>query len=147
MNESAREYFIKGLEFLRRGDALGALYNFEKSYSLDSTSLLCKSYIALLTATERGQMGRSVKTLEEIVAKTPEEPAIYLNLGKLYIRGGKKKEAIEVVRQGLRQGPLPEAEEFLEKLGTRRTPVFRFLRRDHFLNKYSGLLIKKLGIK
>jgi tetratricopeptide (TPR) repeat protein len=144
MSEAAQEFFRRGEELLSKGDNLGALNNFEKSMSLDSSSALCRSYVALLMASERGQVHRAVELAAEALNDQPDKGLLYLNLGKLYLRAGRKTDAIEVVRKGLACGDLPQGIEFLESMGNRRKPVFSFLPRKNFLNKYAGLLIKKL---
>lgn len=146
MSRASEEFFQKGYEFFQKGETLAALYNFEKSYSLDSSNLLCKSFVALLMATERGQLGKATDIMEEIAGKDLPEPLIYLNLGRLYLLAGKKIEAIEIIRKGLTYGPLPEAVELLEDLGSRKKPFIPSLPRSNFINKYIGLLFKKLRI-
>lgn len=147
MNDPAKEFFEKGQELLRKGHSLAALASFEKSVSLNDSNPVCKSYIALLSATERGELNRAVKISEELASSYPGEPVIYLNLGKLYLRAGLKAEAVQVLRKGLAQGHMREAHELLESLGVRKKPFFPFLPRRHFLNKYSGLLLKRIGLR
>lgn len=147
MNGSSGELFQRGLELIEKGDCLAALSALEKSLAIDSGNAACKSYIAFLKATERGQLNTSISELEELAAGAPNEPAVHLNLGKLYLRAGRKTHAIETFRKGLACGKLPEAVKVLESLGLRKKPVFGFLPRDHFLNKYSGKLFKKLGLR
>ncbi len=147
MDEPAGELFAKGEDLFRRGEGLAALAIFEKCASLDSSNCLCRSYIALLSATERGELNRAIKASEALMDECPGQPLVCLNLGRLYLRAGRKAEAVEAVRKGLAPGPLPDAVEFLETLGLRKKPIFPFLSRQHFLNKYSGLLLKKLGLR
>lgn len=149
MSGPAKEFFGKGEDLFRRGEGLAALAAFEKSASLDSSNPLCKSYIALLSATERGELARSIKTSEELAGEYPHEPVIYLNLGRLYLRAGRKEECVEALRKGISQaqGGLPEAVELLESLGIRKKLVFPFLSRGHFLNKYAGIIFKRLGLR
>lgn len=144
MSEAAQEFFRRAEGLLSKGDNLSALHYFEKSLSLNSSSALCQSYVALLIASERGQMQKAIVLAEDALSKQPDNPLTYLNLGKLYLKAGRKAEAIEVVRKGLSCGDFPEGIKFLDAIGNRRKPVFPFLARKNFLNKYAGLLLKKL---
>ncbi|MDA8089976.1 MAG: hypothetical protein M0Z61_07125 [Nitrospiraceae bacterium] len=144
---TAREFFEKGEELFRKGEVLSALASFEKSCELDSSNPLCRSYLALLSATERGQLATAIRSSEEIVGQAPEEAIIYLNLGKLYLMAGRKKDAVDVLRKGVAIQQLPEIVELLESAGLRKKPVFPFLSRGNSLNKYSGILLKKLGLR
>ncbi|MDA8170248.1 MAG: tetratricopeptide repeat protein [Nitrospiraceae bacterium] len=147
MDDSAKEFFDKGEYLFRKGEGLAALASFEKSAGLDASDPICKSYIALLSATERGELNRAIKTSEELASTYPRQPLVCLNLGRLYLRAGRKAEAVEIVRKGLALEPMPEAVELLESLGLRKKPVIPFLPRRHFLNKYAGLIFKKLGLR
>ena len=147
MSNSAREAFEKGLELFREGRLLAALGQFERSFSLDNSNVVCESYIALLIASERGQLQKAFTICEEAIKKSPDEPLLYLNLGRLYIRAGRRGEAIDTIRKGLGIRHMPEGVAILDSLGTRQPPVFRFLSRGHFLNKYAGMLLKRLGFR
>ena len=147
MSEAAQQFFRRAEELLSKGDNLGALHNFEKSLSLDSSCALCKSYVALLMASERGQLQKAIEIAEEALGNMPDNCTLYLNLGKLYLRAGRKTDALEVVRRGLSRGEFPEGLRFLEEMGNRRKPVFPFLPRNNFFNKYAGLILKRLGGK
>jgi hypothetical protein len=72
---------------------------------------------------------------------------LYLNLGRVHLKAGRKRDAIETVRKGLGFGDSKEAVLFLNTLGTRRKPVLPFLPRRNFLNKYLGLLFSRLGLR
>jgi len=147
MNSPARDAFEKGLELFGTGQLLAALGQFERCFSQDSSNAVCESYIALLIASERGQLQKGLAICEEAVRKSPDEPVLYLNLGRLYVRAGRRGEAIEALRKCLGMRNMPEAIAILDSLGTRKPPVFRFLPRDHFLNKYTGMFLKKAGFR
>jgi tetratricopeptide (TPR) repeat protein len=72
-------------------------------------------------------------------------PALYLNLGKIYLAAGYKKAAINSFYKGLtfdheNKDILNE----IRKLVTRRNPVVGFLPRSHPINKYLGMLRHKI---
>lgn len=72
-------------------------------------------------------------------------PALYLNLGKIYLAAGYRKAAIDSFYKGLtfdheNKDLLSE----IKKLITRKNPVVGFLPRSHPVNKYLGMLRHKL---
>lgn len=78
----------------------------------------------------------------------PNAPSFYLNLGKIYIKGGKKTSAIKVFRRGLmidRRNREIGLE--LKRLGIRRRPPIVFLPRRHPLNRFLGLIANRLSEK
>ena len=143
----ARELFLRGEELLSRGERLAALSKFEKSLDLGNPDPLCKSYVALLSAAERGELKRGLIISEELLKSNPGEPWLYLNLGKLYLLAGRKAEAVGILREGLVRRWMPEAEELLGSIGLRKEPVFPFLSRGNLLNKYAGLIMSRLGLR
>ncbi len=72
-------------------------------------------------------------------------PTLYLNLGRVYLYSGRRKEAIEAFHRGLNIAPNNmELFDELYRLGIRRSPVIPFLSRSHPINKYLGLWLSKL---
>lgn len=142
----ADELFKKGVEYLRGDEPLKALSAFEKSFSLKET-VQCQSYLGLCIATERGNIKEGLTLCEEALVMEPENPVLYLNLGKTLFKAGRKREAIETVRKGINFGENEDAFSWLQSLGIRKKPVVPFLERKNFLNKYLGLLLKRLGLR
>jgi hypothetical protein len=76
------------------------------------------------------------------------EPEFYVNLSKVYAKGGQRKKALETLVEGMnhdKHNPLLRME--LRRLGPRRKPPISFLSRDHVLNKSLGRLTYKLRRK
>jgi tetratricopeptide (TPR) repeat protein len=143
--ETADELFKTGVESLRKRESLKALSCFEFSYDLNN-SAECQSYLGLCMAMERGEVKKGLGFCEDAVSREPENPTLYLNMGKLLLRAGRKKEAIESVRRGLDVGKNDEALAWLMNLGVRRKPILSFLPRGHFLNRYVGAFLSWIGI-
>ena len=143
--ETADELFKTGVESLRKRESLKALSCFEFSYDLNN-SAECQSYLGLCLAMERGEVKKGLGFCEDAVSREPKNPTLYLNMGKLLLRAGKKKEAIESVRRGLDVGKNDEALAWLMNLGVRRKPILSFLPRGHFLNRYVGVFLSRIGI-
>jgi tetratricopeptide (TPR) repeat protein len=71
---------------------------------------------------------------------------LYLNLGRAYLAGGKKKDAFETLQKGLRfdkQNRELLAE--LERLGIRKYVPLSFLNRSNPINELVGRLLRKTG--
>ena len=143
---TADELTEKGISSLRENNSLAALTNFEKAYNLKKTPLI-QSYMGLCIALERGKITEAIALCNEALAKENDNPVHYLNLGRVYIKAGRKDEAIDICRKGLSFGDNAEIRKMLDVLGIRRKPVLPFLPRGHFLNKYIGLLLYKARLR
>src|SRR5574340_1162918 len=140
---TADELFEKGIALLSNNNPLGALTCFEKAYTLKKTPSI-QSYMGMCIALERGKMTYGLMLCNDAILQEPENPVHYRNLGRIYLRAGKIVDAIETFRKGLSFGDNAEIKHILDNLGTRNKPVFPFLPRNNFLNKYTGLMMHRL---
>jgi tetratricopeptide (TPR) repeat protein len=138
--------FKKGLESLARHEWTVALACFEKAAGLQNIPVH-NSFLALCIARERGQTNKAVALCMATMEAEPDNPVLYLNLGKIYLMQGKTEKAIEVYRKGLIQGTNEEIIAELRRIGNRRPPPLSFLHRDHPLNKYLGIILSRLGLR
>jgi tetratricopeptide (TPR) repeat protein len=143
---SCDELFEKGIQFLRESNSLGALACFEKAFLQEKTPRI-RSYLGYCIAAQRGQIAEALKLCRAAIEAEPGSPEHYLNLGRVYLRAKRKDEAIAALRKGLSAGDHSEIRVLLEDLGTRRRPLFPFLPRRHFLNKYTGLILRFLRLR
>ncbi len=143
---SSDELVERGLQFLRESNSLGALACFEKAYLRDNTPII-RSYLGYCIAAQRGQIAEALKLCQAAIEADPGTPQHYLNLGRVYLRAKRKDEAIAALRKGLSTGDNSEIRALLEELGIRKRPLFPFLPRRHFLNKYAGLILRRLGLR
>ncbi|MDP2156450.1 MAG: tetratricopeptide repeat protein [Nitrospirota bacterium] len=141
-----KELLARGTAFLRVGNPLGALACFEKAYSIEKTPSI-KSCLGLCIATERGLISEAVRLCQEAMEQEPQNPLHYLNLGKVYLKAGRKSACLDVLRKGLSFGEDPEICELLERIGMRKQPAFSFLPRRHFLNRFAGLIMSRLRLR
>lgn len=139
-NTSFSELVEEGIAFLNENNRLAALACFDKAASMGESPVLL-SYRAYCIAAERGQVQRAVELCRDALAKEPENPVHYLNLGRIYLHAGNKNEALVTLRKGLSFGDEPRIKLILEKYGTRGKPVIPFLSRNNFLNKYIGMIL------
>jgi tetratricopeptide (TPR) repeat protein len=145
-DSEAEILFTSGLKALARGDTLTALGLFEKAVQKEDKPTYC-CYLALCIARERGQFQHAVTLCEKAKAREPQNPLHYLNLGKVYLYAGKKDDAIRAFREGLSRGKDQAIIDELNKLGTRKPPLIPFLRRSNPVNRFLGIILKRLGLR
>src|SRR5262249_16328574 len=73
----------------------------------------------------KGQIDRAIAVLKEAQQKTPDDPAVLLELGRMLAFGQKGLESAEAFRALLRRDPraLPKIDEALEELKARHAAV------------------------
>ena len=145
-NVGTEELFGKGLEALSQGGTLAAISYFEKAFQREDRPLY-GSYLAICIAKERGQYQLAVTLCEKAIAREPQEPVHYLNLGKVYLIAGKRGDAVRAFREGLQRERNSEIVAELDKLGTRKPPVIPLLKRNNPVNKYLGIILRRLGLR
>ncbi|MEW6571978.1 MAG: tetratricopeptide repeat protein [Nitrospirota bacterium] len=145
-NAETDDLFEKGVDALKTGDTLTALVFFEKALKAENNPFIA-SYFAFCIAKERGQFSKAVSICEEAIQKEPDNPEIYLNLGRIYLLYNRKEEAVRAFRDGLSHGTNLGIVNELNKLGTRKPPVIPFLKRSNPINKYLGIILKLLRLR
>jgi tetratricopeptide (TPR) repeat protein len=143
---SAAELFSNGLRLLDEENILGALACFEKAH-IQEKSPIIQSHLAYCIAMERGQISDALALCRAAIEAEPHRPEHYLNLARVYLKAKSKDEAIAALRKGLSFADNRDIRVLLERLGLRKKPVFSFLPRNSFLNKYLGLLLRQLRLR
>jgi len=143
MTDERGQIFTKGVNAIKEGNTLLALSIFQKLVDSEPTPVI-NSYYAYCIAKERGLIRNAISICKEALEKEPENPDIYLNLGRIYILSKDMPEAIKTLREGLSKGNNEFVIVELNKLGTRRKPILPFLPRKNPLNKYLGLIASRL---
>lgn len=147
------QYFEEVQNLLKTGDGRSALILLEETLGKFPGDPFLLSYYGCLVAVVRGNPREgislclnAIKRLEETLPFGREffYPAFYLNLGRAYLKAGKKQEAVNAFYQGLKNDPdNKDLHQELVKLGNRRKLPIPFLKRSNPINKYIGLLISK----
>lgn len=142
--EAVRE-FKAGLEFLNNNYARKALARFTRAVELDRANPFYLSYQGLaLAAAEQNWDDAEEKCLAAIRMRRTQ-PELYQNLAHICRLAGRKEEAVETLKNGLRLTKRdPRLVEMLRKFGLRRAPVLSFLPRSHVLNRGLGRLRSRL---
>ena len=138
--------FNKGLEAIARGEYLEALAYLETCMELERTSssprqLAAMSHYGLCLAMASDRLREAREICEAAVEAVPDQPDLYLNLGRVCLRQQDRQHAFRVFVRGLSINPrhagLLSA---LRKLGFRQRPVVSFLPRRHPVNQLLGSL-------
>lgn len=138
--------YSRALDALAAGNTQSALAQLERALKvLDNPAL--HSHLGYCIAKERGQVKKGRELCLGALEFEPENPVHYLNLARVQQIAGRKEEAIAALRQGVAVGGSSEIVAMLGALGTRKSPPLSFLSRDHFLNKWVGLLLGRLGLR
>ena len=137
---TSEEHFREGSAALEADRPEIAVEHLRTAHRLEPMNALYRSYYGLsLGLVER----RFDKALELCRAAAKEEffnPAMYHNLARVHLSFGFKAEALRFLRRGLMIDPenagiLGE----MRRLGVRRRPVLKFLRRSHLFNRWLGV--------
>ena len=138
--------FDEGIRALEAGRHELALGFFSKAVNEKNTPLVC-SYLAYCRAKTSGSYREAVDICMNARREEPKNSEIYLNLGRIYLLAGNRKQAIQVFRLGLRHQRNSRIINELSSLGNRKSPPVPFLLRSHPVNKYLGLIMTRLGLR
>lgn len=146
LEELAYKEFDQAQLELDRGNILAALACLERSLAI-SDDPLWHSRFGYCIAKERGQLTRAFELCRSAIEHDPGNPVHYLYLGKVHQLAANQYEALQTFRQGMTLGGLPEIEQALTAIGTRKPPAIPALSREHLLNKYLGKILARLGLR
>lgn len=142
----AEKEFALGVAALADEDTLTALAHLERALKLHDHPGWY-SYLGYCIARERGQHRKGRELCLRSLAAEPDRPAHYCNLGRVQMISGDKEDALRVLREGLSKGGSPEIIRLLDTFGKRNPPLFPSLSRTNPLNRYLGMLLKRLGLR
>jgi len=138
------EYLELGLAYLKKKEwkaALSALQESRKRHEAASDilppSLLSALGICLAMAEDKVETG--IELCQAAIDAAFFHPEFYYHLGMVYLKAGKKHEAIRSFYKGLKLEP--KHDDILGKLrqmGIRKKRSFPFLPRQNFVNRFFG---------
>lgn len=140
------ERFKKGVEAIDEGDTPNGLFCLEELFEKKPDPLIT-SYYAVCLAKERGEVTRAFELCDGAMEDDPGNNAHHLNLGRVCLAAGMKREAIKAFRDGLLYGRNHLISREMERLGRRNLPVFPALGREHSLNRILGKMLYKLSLR
>ncbi len=138
--------FAKATESLVWGNTRVALEQFRKLVDIERVPIYC-SNLAYCLAKEKRDFKQAIALCNEAIGKEPKNSTHFLNLGRVYLQAGQKRDAIRFLRMGLRFERNREIATELEMLGSRKMPPLTFLNRENPLNKYLGIILERMGMR
>lgn len=138
--------FERARRAIAMGNTVAGLACLEKALALDDRKEWY-SYLGYCVAKERGQLSRGIELCTVSLAHEPDNTAHYLNLGKVKLISGNKRDALRIFREGMARGGSAELRELLDEFGKRKRPVLPFLARSNPLNIVLGRLFSRIGIR
>lgn len=146
-NPEAEKLLQKGLEALRQGDTCAALGFLERAAQQEKSPTIA-SHLAYCLARERQDFAEAASLCIWALKQEPRIAVHYLNLGRIHLLTGNKKEAFRMFRRGLSFAKdHPAIVRELRQLGFRKRPLLPFLSRENPLNKYLGKALARLGLR
>jgi len=142
----AEKEFALGVAALAVEDTLTALAHLERALNLHDHPGWY-SFLGYCIAKERGQHRKGREFCLRSLAVEPDHSGHYYNLGRVHLLSGDKMEGMRVLREGMAKGGSQEVARLLDALGSRSSLVFPALSRSNPLNRYLGLLLKRLGLR
>lgn len=151
------EYFEEVRQLLRRGNGKSALNTLRHALDKFPADPFLLSYYGCLIAVIENNSKEGIKicvdALKMLNTSMPFGseffyPVFYLNLGRAYLKGNRKKDAVQAFQEGLKNDP--ENHDILweiKKMGTRKPPLLPFFTRSNPVNKYIGMLLYKSSKK
>lgn len=133
-------------EMLATKDYSAALAGIEQVPVAARTPLLQSAY-ALCLAVVKRSFKPAANLCHDAIKKEPKNPEHYFRQGRILLLAGRRKDAIWVMRMGLRHGRHRGIIETLGSLGIRRPPPLTMLARENPFNKYLGMLFTKLNLR
>jgi Flp pilus assembly protein TadD len=128
-----------------RDDPQSALIHMRRAAELDRCNPVYLSYLGLLKARAERKWADAEELCLAALRMKRTEAQLYLNLADVYLAAGRRESAVETLRRGLKNAPRdPRIRPALNKLARRRSPVFPFLARHHFLNRNLGKLLHRV---
>jgi Tfp pilus assembly protein PilF len=147
-SEDPESLFSVGLLLLKKHNVRGAMQKFEEAHKVNPDEARYASYYGLCLA----QVEKRIVHAEMLCARAAEKEFfradLFYNLGRVRLMMQDKRSAHEAFARGLSADRThrPIIKE-LRRMGRRGRPVFSFLNRGHLLNKYSGIMLTRLGLR
>jgi Flp pilus assembly protein TadD len=141
MDTEAFREFKQGLTLLRDNFAGKALPHMQRAVELERNNPYYMSYLGVVLARSEQKWGEAEKLCDGAVRLKRNQAQLYLNLAEVYATAGRRDDAVEALQAGLKYARRDiRLNIAMNKLTSRRSPVFSFLARKHPLNKSLGKL-------
>ena len=147
------QYLEEVQHLLRKGNGKSAMNSLRHALEKFPDDLFLLSYYGYLLAVIENNPKEGIKICEDTLRTLKTSmplgseffyPIFYLNLGRAYMKGNRRRDAVQAFQEGLKNDP--ENRDILwemQKLGRRKKPPFTFLSRSNPFNIYLGKLLNK----
>ena len=139
----------RGIELCRRGDWQEGLYWLGQAAEEGETCAelpgLLFAYLGFGIAEYQGKREQGLQLCRRAVEMEFYQPESYYFLARAHLLLNDRRSAVDVVDRGLQIDATSDDLKRLKlQLGQRKAPVFRFLPRGHFINRWLGRLRHRL---
>jgi tetratricopeptide (TPR) repeat protein len=138
--------YLAAQQALRSGDYGRALSCLERCVAFDPSPQYLSAFGYCL-ARVRSDYHGGIVACREALRLDPANSFHYLQLGRVYLLAGRKRNAIQTWRQGLSVNKNSSIIRELNRLGERRKPVVTWLARGHPLNRCLGKFMCRIGLR
>jgi dihydrofolate reductase len=136
----------KGKEAMQRELYFLARRCFQQALLLDDHPATA-SELAFCMAQSGADSQKALLVAEQALAREPDNLRCLLNLGRVRLLAGAKEKGLTTLRSGVQRGGGKEFLAELERCGNRKPAPIRSLPRNHFLNKYLGIMLHHMGLR
>lgn len=135
----AEAILFQALELLEEERLHEANRLLEKAHEIDPKNPKISSYYGFTVAMAHDLMAKGLQLCKEALQSGYPDPAMFLNLAKLLLKAGNRRDAVAALQRGLKIDPGNRPIlTFWKKIGLRRKPALAFLGRDNPVNRVLG---------
>lgn len=138
-----RKRFYDAVKLYRNSDYVGALAIFREIIAASDKQDVYRNKYRSYEGLMRIYLGEkhAVELCREVAAEDLKDVEVQYNLALAEYKLNNRRRAVQAVQRGLTiDAKYPELLRLRSLMGMRRQPIFRFLDRDHPLNKWLGKL-------
>lgn len=135
----------QGVSLLAENSVEGAVECLREAHTLAPEHAQIRSYLGLSIARNGGDFAEARSLCEGAAKQEFFNLLHYLNLAKVFLRYGRRSEALRYLRRGQMIDPgHQEIRASIASLGNRRLPIIPFLPRRHPVNRALGTARKRV---
>jgi tetratricopeptide (TPR) repeat protein len=146
MRHQLSEQIRKALFEAKRDNTLAGLITLEE-HAVNSNHPEVLAWYGYCLAKERKAHKKGLDCCVQALKIDSRCSNAYLCMGKIYLQAGRLRSAMQAFSRGLSIAQDPVLQRELNKISTRKPPVFPFFQRQNALNIYSGRLLSKLKLR
>jgi predicted Zn-dependent protease len=145
LDPGTRAQFEEGRRALDEGRLDEALDQLRAAHAAASDHAQIRSFLGLAIARSESDFPAARELCEAAAKQEFFNPELYLNLAKVYLRFGRRSEALRYLRRGQMIDPGHAGiQRAIASLGRRRLPIVPFLPRRHPVNRVLGTVRNRL---